>query len=73
MEDSEDRKNREPQPGEEWLPFITRTVALGVGSFILVWQTVLKDLDRPYLIGGAITLMLGGGVGLFLDNLDRRR
>lgn len=46
---------------------------MSIGSFILVWQTVLEDLDRPYLIGAGLTLLLGGGVGLFLDGLRRER
>jgi hypothetical protein len=56
---------------EAWMPTVTRLCTLGLGSFILVWQTVFENLDRPYLIGGGLTLLLGGGVGLWLE-LTRR-
>lgn len=58
---------------DAWLPTATRLCSMSIGSFILVWQTVLEDLDRPYLIGAGLTLLLGGGVGLFLDGLRRER
>jgi hypothetical protein len=57
---------------DAWLPTATRLLSMSIGSFILVWQTVLENVDRPYLIGGGLTLLLGGGIGLFLEGISRR-
>ena len=42
---------------EAWWPLILRIASGTTGLAIIVWQTVVENVDRPYLIAGAITMM----------------
>ncbi len=57
---------------ERWTPIVVRLGSFFTGTAILFWQTVLENADRPYLIGGAITLMGYPAAGILADKLGRR-
>jgi hypothetical protein len=46
--------NREE--AEQWWALIARVMAFFLGSGILIWQTVIEEADRLYLIVAAVGL-----------------
>lgn len=57
---------------ERWTPIIIRLGSFVAGLGILFWQTVLETADRPYLIGGAITLIGYPAAGALATKLGSR-
>lgn len=58
---------------DAWAPTVNRVCGMGLGGFILIWQTVAEETDRLYLIGAGVTLFTAGSVGLLLEILGGRR
>lgn len=58
---------------EAWLPLVRETVAMGLGVFILVWQTALEEQSQAALVTAGVSLLMTPIVGTVSRAIRRSR
>ncbi len=58
---------------EAWLPLVREMVAMGLGVWMLVWQTALEEQSQAALVTAGVSLILTPVVGAASRAIRRGR